>query len=488
MSTNIDTSIARSRFRAFNSNAQAGAPVIEQAHKESVAVVPKSDFRCYGGAKELWNAVVNGAPQVMIHGPAETGKTTAALHLLNHLCWNFPGSQWSLIRKVAADMPGTVIKSWEGKVIYMLPGENKTANGISKYGGERPEWYRYPNGSQIWVGGMDHPGKVLSGEKDGVLVNQAEELAQDDWETISTRTTGRAGVLTPGRLIGDCNPGPSTHWIMALAGAGTLKMVKSYHQDNPTLFDPQTGEITAQGVISMAALDKLTGVRYKRLRLGLWVAAEGVVYDTFDPTIHTNILEPLAPIIRYVAGVDWGLTNPGVIQIWGEDGDSRLYRFHETYQTGKLVAASKPEDAWWINEAKELQKQFSIETFVCDPSRPDHIEAFQLAGIPCTPGFNTVDLGIQNVQSRLKKQLDGWPRIMLLRDSKPEKDPVLLERHDPTCLEEEIEVYSWEKDKQDKAKKEKPVEKDNHACDTMRYVCAYVDGVGQNKFMFGRSD
>jgi phage terminase large subunit len=485
----LDLSIARSRFRTFNENAAQGAPVIEQEvtpafHK------PQSDFTCYGGARELWNLVVSGESQVMIHGPAETGKTISALNLIDWFCWNYSGLQVAMIRKVAADLWGSIIHDFEKSVINMPEGENETASGITKYGGQKPEHYLYPTKSKIWVGGMDHPGKILSAQRDIVYFNQAEEAELNDWETISTRTTGRAGVLRPGRLIGDCNPGPSTHWIIALAEAGTLKMVKSYHQDNPTLFNPQTGEITAQGKISIGNLDKLTGVRYKRLRKGEWVAAEGVVYETWDPTVHANRLKTVAPIIYYFASVDWGLKNPGVIQVWGVDGDARMYRVEEVYQTGKLVAASKPEDAWWVNKAKELQKKWNIKTFVPDPSRPDHIEVFENAGLDITPAYNPVDLGVQNVESRLVVQPDGYPRLMLMAGSKdPDKDPALADKHLPSCLEEEMEVYSYPKDKKTGTfnKKENPVEKDNHACDAARYACAFVDQLGENQFIFGRS-
>lgn len=445
---------------------------------------PKSDFKCYGGAKQMWQSVVGGEPAVMIHGPAETGKTTAALHLIDWFCWNYPGLQVTMLRKVANDLWSTIISDFEKYIIKMEDG--KCASGITKYGGEKPEFYKYPGGSKIWVGGLDHPGKILSSQRDLVYINQAEELDQNDWETISTRTTGRGGILKPGRLLGDCNPGPSTHWIMALNESGALKMIKSYHKDNPTLFNPITGEITAQGKRSMTNLDKLTGVRKKRLKEGLWVAAEGVVYETFDPTVHTNVEKPFAEIVYYIATVDWGYTNPGVIQVWGVDGDGRMYRFAEVYMTGKLVAASKPEDAWWINKAKSLQQQYGVRVFIPDPSRPDHIETFEDAGIPCADAFNAVDLGIQNVQSRLKIQPDGRPRLAFMKDSKPEKDPSLVERHLPTCTEEEIEVYAYPKDKQNKDKKENPEEKDNHGCDTMRYACAYVDRLGENEFVFGR--
>jgi PBSX family phage terminase large subunit len=481
MSMNL--SIIREEVRVLNNNIASGG--IDSLSKPWLVSRVTDDFRCYGGALQIWDAVIAGEPQAVIHGPAETGKSMACLHLVNHLCWTYPHIQAAFVRKTYADMPGTIIQTFEQKCILMRKGENKSPDGITKYGGEKVQFYDYPNGSRIWVGGMDHPGKILSGERDIVLVNQAEELDENDWSTISTRTTGRAGALKPGRLIGDCNPGPSTHWIISHAEAGTLKMFASHHEDNPTLFDPVTHEITPQGILSLEQLDKLPGVLYKRLRKGLWVAAEGVVYDDYDPAIHI-VDKPVSEIQYYIAGIDWGFTNPGVMQVWGVDSDERMYRTEEIYQTGKFVAASKPEDAWWIIQGKRIAEKYpKFKYFVADPSEPQYIEALETAGLEVHPAFNSVELGIQNVQSRMKKQADGYPRIMIIRGSRQSPaDPVRKSIHRPTCLEEELEVYAWPKEATNKNIKEEPVAKDNHACDAMRYAAAEVDGLGENDFWF----
>lgn len=473
MSANLN--IVRERVNVFNDAVRDGAPVVkipEHSYKR-----PKRNFKPYGGSRELWYST---EPRVVIHGPAETGKSVGVLHLLDHLCWSYPNLQTAIVRKVAADMPSSVLQSYQKKVLKMEDGRSKTEDGITKYGGEHPEFFAYPNGSRVWVAGLDRPGKVLSSEKDVIIVNQAEELTQDDWETLSTRTTGRAGVLRPARLIGDCNPGPSTHWIPALASQGSLRMIQSYHRDNPTLYDPKTGELTEQGKISIASLEALTGVRKKRLYEGKWVAAEGIVYEAFDKNTHMRAA-PISEIRYHIAGVDWGLKNPGVIQVWGVDGDGRMYRTWEVYRTQKLVAASRPEDAWWINVALELKKFFNIQMFVCDPSRPDHISAFQKAGLPTRGAFNDKSLGIQNIESRLAIQPDGWPRLFLLYNSKAAPDPLLVKDHKPTCLEEEIEVYSWAKDTAGKPNKEEPVDENNHGCDAMRYLAAYADRLGPDR-------
>lgn len=95
--------------------------------------------------------------------------------------------------------------------------------------------------------------------------------------------------------------------------------------------------------------------------------------------------------------------------------------------------------------------------------------------------FNDKSLGIQNVESRLAIQPDGFPRLFLLYNSKAAPDPVLVKEHKPTCTEEEIEVYSWAKDAAGKPIKEEPVDENNHGLDQTRYVAAEIDGLGPDR-------
>jgi phage terminase large subunit len=115
-----------------------------------------------GGAIKLWQSK---AHETVIHGPAETGKTFAALHKLDTLMWKYPGAQSVIMRKTYKSAVASVIQTFEDKVI------SKDA-GIITYGGERPEWYDYPNGSRVWVAGMDNADKVLSSERDFIYTNQ----------------------------------------------------------------------------------------------------------------------------------------------------------------------------------------------------------------------------------------------------------------------------------------------------------------------------
>jgi phage terminase large subunit len=209
----------------------------------------------------------------MIAGPAETGKTFAALTKLDRLLLANPGSQAVMVRKVRDTVFSTVLQSYQRKILY-------EGHPAKPYGGQRPQWYDYPNGARLWLAGMDDPGKALSSERDFVYVNQAEELTLDDWQTLCTRATGRAGNTQYPQVFGDCNPGPPHHWIK---NRPSLKLLESRHEDNPALHDGNGW--TDQGRRTLAVLDSLTGVRKERLRYGRWVSSEGAVYQ-FDRAIH----------------------------------------------------------------------------------------------------------------------------------------------------------------------------------------------------------
>lgn len=423
---------------------------------ETQPVKTARKFVAYGASAELFNLK---DPQLIISGPAETGKTIACLHLLDSLAWKYPGMQGAIIRKTYRSMPGSVLQTFEKKVLT-------EGDGVTKRGGEKPEWFDYPNSSRLWIGGMDNPAKVLSSERDVIYVNQTEELTLDEWETLTTRATGRAGNMPYAQVIGDCNPGAFSHWIKASANNGKLKLLESRHEDNPTLFDQQTGLITPQGERSLAALDRLTGVRYLRLRKGLWAAAEGSVYDTFDRAVHIKDEADSIPVY-HLAGVDWGFTNPGVIQVWGIDSDKRMIRVREIYRTKKTID-------WWILQAIKIQETYRC-TFVCDPSEPGYIQQFRNAGLNVVEAFNDISLGINNIQQRLAMRENKRPRLIFLRDGLIDRDEELAAKYKPTCAEEEIEAYVWPKDKDGKALKEVPMDDNNHAMDAMRYVAAHVD-------------
>lgn len=431
----------RARLRLAESKAQAGSDAA---------------YRAYGAAAEFFQS---DAYELIVSGPAETGKTRAALEKLNRLLWKYPKSQAVMVRKRYTDMPGSCIQTWENKVL----GDRLSDTGpITKYGSEKPQFYDYPNKSRLWVGGLDKPGKVLSSERDFIYVNQAEELDLTDWETLTTRATGRAGNAPYAQVFGDCNPGPDTHWILDRYRDGKLSLVHSNHEDNPTLFDPATGLITSQGVITLGVLDNLTGLRHSRLRLGQWVSAEGVVYPDYDPAIHLVDPFEIPTDWQRFRCVDFGLVHPFVCGWYAVDGDGRLYLYRQIYMTGRTVYTH-------AGQIKTLTGNERIVTTICDHDAEDR-QTLAENGIPNIAAKKDVLQGIGKVQDRLKKQADGRPRLMIFKNCLVETDQTLKAAHKPYSIEQEFSTYIWSS----KAKEE-PVKADDHGVDDIRYMVMYLD-------------
>jgi PBSX family phage terminase large subunit len=408
-----------------------------------------------GGARQLWRYREH---EVILSGPSETGKTFSCLHKLDALLWKYPRSQAVVIRKTLASLYPSVLKTYRNVLGPATP--------VAFFGGQKPEWADYPNGSRAYFAGMDNPRKALSTERDFIYVNQAEELHLDEWETLTTRCTGRAANAPYSQIISDCNPDAPTHWILSRP---SLRMFESRHEDNPTLFD-DAGRITERGRRTLAVLDRLTGTRRERLRFGRWVQAEGVVYEGFDAAVHVIDPFPIPPDWRRIRAVDFGFTNPFSCLWIAVDHDGRMFVYRELYRTQTLVAVHAAE-------IRRLSAYEPIEVTVADHDAEDRA-TLHAGGIWTVPAYKAISPGLQAVAERLKPAGDGKPRLFLFRNALVERDESLAERRRACCAADEFGRYAWPKGQDSRPVKEMPVDMDNHSLDALRYAVAYADGLG----------
>jgi len=412
----------------------------------------------YGAAREFW---AYKGTEAILEGPYETGKTFAALTKLHALLCKYPNSRALMVRKTYKSLVQSAVVTYETKVLPFKPDDQRSQ--IIKYGGEHPDFYLYPNGSRLIVGGLDKAGKVLSAEYDFIYVNQAEELSLDDWEKLIGRATGRAGNAPYTQVLADCNPDVPTHWIK---NRKEIRLFQQRHEHNPRLYNQQTGEITEHGEKTMKVLDSLTGLRYKRGRKGLWVSAEGQVYDNFDP--ETHVIDPFeipAEWARYRV-IDFGYTNPFVCQWWARDHDGRFYLYREIYMTHRTVKV----------HAAQIRKLSAGESYVATIADHDAEDRATLTenGIKTIAAKKEISRGIQKVEDRLKKQGDGKPGIYIFRECLVEADRELYREYpgdtQPVCTEQEFGSYVWPDGKDGRPNKEVPVDAYNHGMDCVRYL------------------
>lgn len=359
--------------------------------------------------------------EVLIDGPAGTGKTRACLEKVHLLAQEIPNMRVLLLRKTRTSMTQSVLVTFEEKV---LPAGSKVKAGPQRW---YRHSYRYPNGAEIVTGGLDDVERIMSSEYDLIVVFEATEISENDWEMLLTRL--RNHVLPFQQQIADCNPSHPRHWLIERARAGKMTRLPSRHKDNPTVTDEY-----------LSGLAKLSGHRRARLFEGVWAAAEGLVYSAWETALVEHFDPPAG---RLIGGIDFGWTNPfaalGAGRYTDENGAGCIYVWYERYRTKTLLR----------EHAKALPAGHLWEA---DPSAPQQIAELRRAGHRVRPAANDIVIGINAVNTRIE---DGTLRI-----SKRCR-----------ALAAEMSAYRYGTD----GPSEKPLDEFNHACDALRYLVMGTD-------------
>lgn len=437
------------------------------------------------------------SPEILVSGPAGTGKSRACLEKLALCAKKYPGMKGLIVRQTLASLGASALATWRQHVI----DKDLDCGEVWYYGGSReePAQYVFANGSRIHIGGMDKPSKIMSTEYDMIYVQEATEFKREGWEAANSRL--RNGVMPYQQLIADCNPDSQYHWLYTRCTIdGKCKMYASVHEENPLYFDqitdPFTGEThyvaTKAGAAYIARLDALTGVRYLRLRKGLWVAAEGVIYEQYDAARIVIDPFPIPPEWTRFWAVDFGYVHPFVLQCWAQAPTGDLILYREIYMTSRTVdehardimACVSVEDPNFVmpldRNGKERQR-FAFHgrkwteprprAIICDHDAEGRATLARELNMATTPADKAVDAGIQRVQVRFRDAT-----IKIFRNALVERDARLEMLERPTCTIEEIPGYVWDR-RTGKIEGEidQPLKDKDDGCDTMRYVVAHCD-------------
>ncbi len=466
-----------------------------------VAILPGQQqhvFHPRGTARTAFKVRV---PELLYAGPAGTGKSRCLLERLALMAFKYPGMKGLIVRKTALSLSSTALATWRE---FVVP-EAMAAGAVTYYGGSRqePAQYRFSNGSRIMLGGMDKPTKIMSSEYDICYAQECIELTLEDWESIITRL--RNGKTPYQMIMGDTNPSTPQHWLKKRAEEGKLLLLDSRHEDNPVLFETD-GTRTPRGEAYMTALDGLTGVRYLRLRRGLWVAAEGLIYEEWSEAVHlVNKFVPPREWSRYWV-IDFGYSNPFVLQCWARDPDGRLYLYREIYRSRRLVEdhtrdildivapvggqytraeldtceADSGRAERGLNHTQCGHRVWSEprpQAIICDHDAEDRATFEKHSGMSTMPANKSVAEGLQAVMSRLRLQPDGKPRLFVMRDAVVHRDQLLKDKGRPQSTQEEFPGYVWAKKSVTAADREKdePLKEDDHGMDDTRYIVMHFD-------------
>ena len=147
-----------------------------------------------------------------------------------------------------------------------------------------------------------------------------------------------------------------------------------------------------------------SGMYFDRDILGLFVAAEGVVYKDFDDKVHIVDSFNDNDVIRYFGAVDWGYEHPGVVGVFAEMKDKSVIMIECIKEQHKDVID------YWIPKMQELSRKYNIKVWNCDSARPEYIARGNRSGMRLVNARKEVQQGIETVARFFKVK-----RFMILK-------------------------------------------------------------------------
>lgn len=394
---------------------------------------------------------------MLLAGAAGTGKSRIAAEKVHGFLLKYPNATGLVLRKTRQSMVNSTLLFLERSIIGNDPRVKhlKDANR-----------FEYWNGSILAYGGMadeEQREQIRSiGAQGGVDIAWMEEatrFTETDYNEVLGRMRGRAASWL--QVVLSTNPGPPSHWInqLLILGGGASVYDKARPEDNP--YNPKQ---------YLEMLDRLTGILRMRLKDGLWVQNEGLVYDQFDLDNLTD--EDYDPAYPFELGIDDGFVDPRAI-LFIQRKPTGILLFDEIYESRRLssyharlilskcadLAGKALPENWQslsLEEAAQWVRSQGIpmpEIAMVSPEAKELQGNLRLADIPARKAKNEILPGIETVRE-LICDANGYRTLKVNRRAR-------------NFIKEVTEGYVYPEGKH--RDNEKPQDGNDHAADAFRY-------------------
>ena len=278
----------------------------------------------------------------------------------------------------------------------------------------------------------------------GVLFDEVALMPRSFVEQALARCS-----ISGSRYWFNCNPEGSSHWFYR------EWILKAEVHNVLHLHFTMADNLALDPAVRARYETMYTGVFYQRYILGLWVAAEGRIYDCFDPAKHVAGTLPELAGDCYVS-CDYGTQNATVFLLWQrERGTERWICRREYYYSGREQKRQKTDKEFcadlgaWLGDDRP-------RAVVVDPSAASFIAELRQAGYPVQQADNEVLDGIRNVSTRLRAG-------------------TLLFSASCVHTAEEFQAYVWDEKAAERGE-DKPVKVNDHCMDAVRYFVTTILG------------
>jgi PBSX family phage terminase large subunit len=270
-------------------------------------------------------------------------------------------------------------------------------------------------------------------------------------ESFVNQATGRCSV-DGSKFWFNCNPDGPYHWFKVnWIDKLDLKNLLYLHftmDDNLSLSEK----------IKARYRSMYSGVFFDRYIKGLWVVAEGVIYDMFDKVKH--VLDSVTGLIKdqYYVSVDYGTQNATVFLLWCKNNKGQWVCIKEYYYSGRDEDSQKT-DTEYADDLKSFLGGIKPTKIIIDPSAASFIAELKKRGYSIKKARNDVLDGIRFVASMLNQEKIAFAASCV-----------------NTILE--FNSYIWDAKASEKGD-DKPIKQHDHAMDAVRYFCYTVLARGQ---------
>ena len=244
-------------------------------------------------------------------------------------------------------------------------------------------------------------------------------------------------------------------------------VIQSFH------FELEDNEILTPEYIENVKRTTPQGMWYDRRIKGLWVAAEGIIYESFHRERHVCAPFEIPEEWPRYRGIDFGTVHPFVMLWAAEDPDGRLYFYREYYARHTLIDdhIKNTQSAQMTDMRHEHDTSRSRYRWtVSDHDAQERLE-WDAKSEPTRPANKAVKVGLDLVAQRMVDQVDGRPRLMIF-DTCPE-------------LIRQLGIYSWTPYEEGKPYREEPLKVDDDGPDVARYIITELDFSSRPKISEG---